>query len=197
MLEVIAAESWTGAARIFDWAARYSLQSLGKNGSMSGRPAESWLLLVLPGSFRRHIEREPPGRDQPEEAVADRVPVDEIDPIWQVAFFECLSQQCGFVQAERPPGVDCQVQVGITPRPPCRPRAKDPNLRRSRQQLGQKLKHNLPVPRGQIDSKRHSGVAAAGRRAGRCRAVALLLVVAGAARSALRTPVWRDNLAVT
>jgi hypothetical protein len=28
-------------------------------------------------------------------------------------------------------------------------------------------------------------------------AVALLLVVAGAARSALRTPVWRDNLAVT
>src|ERR1044071_2309471 len=126
MLEVIAAESWTGAARIFDWAARYSLQSLGKNGSLSGGPAESWLLLILPGSFRRRIEREPLGADQPAEAVADRVPVDEIDPIWQVAFFECLSQQCGFIQAERPPGADCQVQVGITP-PALSPATKDPN----------------------------------------------------------------------
>src|SRR5437764_8461514 len=97
--------------------------------------SDLWRLgfLIRRGLFDRRVEQNTLGRDQLAEAVADRVPIDDVDPIRQVALFEPLSQQRGFIEAERPPDVDQQVKIGITPRPPRRPRAKDPDLRRWRQ----------------------------------------------------------------
>jgi len=53
--------------------------------------------------------------------IVDVVPIDEINPVGQVAIAECLGQPCGLIECQWPSGVDSQIEIGITPGQACRP----------------------------------------------------------------------------
>lgn len=71
---------------------------------------------------------EPPalGRNPLPEMVVDPLPIDEIDPLRQVAVAERLGEPRLLIERQRAPGINRQVEIGVAPRPAGRPRAGHP-----------------------------------------------------------------------
>ena len=68
------------------------------------------------------------GCDELAKTLVDAVPVDEIDPVGQVAVAERLGEARRFVERQRSAGVDREVEIGITARPAGRARSEYPHL---------------------------------------------------------------------
>jgi hypothetical protein len=76
------------------------------------------------GSLTRLAAR---GRDCLPPTIVDIVPIDDIDSVGHIAIAESLLHSSNFIERQSPAGTHRQIEIGITPRPPGRPRAVEPN----------------------------------------------------------------------
>ena len=91
------------------------------------------------------------GHDQLSPTIVNIVPIDEIDPVRQVAVAECLVKAGGFIKRQPPAGIDHQIEIGIAPRPAGRPRPEHPCLGAMRQMHMEDIQHKPPVINRQVE----------------------------------------------
>jgi len=91
------------------------------------------------------------GRNRLPEPIIEIMPIDQIDPVGQVALCESFAEDCEFVEGQGAPGIHRKIEIGIRPCPAERARAEHPCLG-ARRQIGPKdLQHDTAVIRRQID----------------------------------------------
>ena len=81
----------------------------------------------------------------------DRMPIDDIDPVRKIALAERLGEDRILVKGQASPGVDREIEIGISPGPPGRTRPEDPDLRATGQMRVQDIPNDPRVLLGDVE----------------------------------------------
>jgi hypothetical protein len=91
------------------------------------------------------------GGDHLPPIIFDVLAVDEIYPVGEIAVTEGLAELGKFIQRQWPAGIDCQIEIRVTPGSAGHPRAEHPHLGAQRQIGTKNIQHQLFVFCRQVD----------------------------------------------